>query len=402
MPVNRRIGLIVGADSYLLQAQALADVFSAENWDIEIFCATRDGSPVVSERQLNRDKAASAEVVSSHFDLDHPPRDWAINWGDFDALFVGLPALRSSRFLKFVETLPTRGKARPVTISSFPGVLYYLQSYGQYSRSAADILLFNERRTFDDYRLLRRIFPFIFNGANEVLYGYMSVGGISKSEDSRAPIVYIDQNVLPESYEHRKAVFSKLIKYANEHAKRELIFLARNEPGEQSNHACPDHHHVDFLVREILKEQDVTVPVSVSYAAPRDILKECSVCIGFTSTVLIEAICASIPTVVLRADGVSGSFNGAKLFQDTSFAVSIDELASIKQPPQPCNSWMEENIFVPGPEEKKALIENVENLIQSRETLSKPHWRKRFRPSPVILKPFLRVFDFWLHRKLNY
>lgn len=405
-----RMALVVGGDSYLPHAKLISEALTGTGFIVELVLCETDGNAAVSQRQITRFGADKIPLACQSVREDELGAPSFLD--RYDVIYFGACGKSSRQFLEKVRTYRKQRQRRlPVTICAFPGVLYYIQTYGQWCRQAADILLFNERRTLRDYRSACR-YLFHISSENAVLFGYPMSKETDSAPGQRNDLVYVDQNILPRKKKDRIQLYKKLLVFASQTNFTKLVILARSLPEENSNHQVARSLHVQTLVDEILETYDPRIPVVIEYGPPHRALRSCALCLGVTSTVLIEAINAGIPTVPIIAKGVSGRFGGWRLFQKSPMAMTLDDLISGRPVQQPSQRWVDENLHVPGPQDKEKLVHKIRSLLRdscARRDSARPllslHCSSGAtgRIQLVWLNTLIcRVFDTIVHSKIRY
>ncbi|KZL07209.1 hypothetical protein PsAD2_04181 [Pseudovibrio axinellae] len=386
------MGLIVAADSYLPHALKVHEAFQNKNWSISLILCSQNGQITLSKRQLKRFQVAHIEIEDQHLSLD----DLKSNTGflcKYDAVYLGLPAHHARNELRILKG--TKTDKPPITISAFPGVLYYIQTYGQWCRAGSDILLFNDRRTFADYAKACK-YLFGTTSENAVLFGYPSFANLPANNNGKN-LVYVDQNILPKRKTDRKNLFTKIISIGEKNDFEKVVFLARNRPEEKSNHNNATCSHVETIVSEICNEGSSQIGVEVNYGSPQDVLLDCKLCLGINSTVLLYSMFLGIPTAPLKTPGAFGRFGGVRLFQKTRMAMSINELLNGRTVKMPTKEWSDANLLPSTDANKNLLLETVEARIATPLPA-------RCLPNKLgtlmIARFICRAFDILLHYKV--
>jgi hypothetical protein len=394
-----RVALIIGADSYVPHADAIASAFSARGWKLELFILSRDGTPAVNNRQLSR------MVHSTDGLCQLEPKELTLNrifsstfWKGFDAVFLGVHGTLAKKVLDLLKKPAAISTPHPLAICCFPGVSYYLQSYGQWLRARADIVLFNERRTYQDYKKVRK-FISRKKPENALLFGYPSLTDISREPVQSNSILYVDQNVLPAGYKDRLELVEKLFDLAEARPEYTLRILARNKPTEQSNHNALGRTHIETLVEEVRRQRSSGCNLVVEFGAPKDYLATTSLCLGITSTILLHAMYLGISTIPLRVNGVRGAFNGYKLFQKSPMAMQIEDLIAEKPACNLDSAWAHANILATNDQTKMDLCEMVLRKLSNREPI--PETYQLFDILPSFSKAIFGFVDFLLHFKIG-
>ena len=374
--------VLVSADSYLPHAKLVASALERAGWKVHTLHLKLQGGGI-SARQFQR--FGYAFDISATISLQSIEQ--LLNQCDlfqYDAVFLGIPGTSVHAIdQQLIAHSSKYGIERPITLSCFPGVLYYTQSFGQWLRSNSDILLFNERRTFRDYTLLKRFF-LVKDTGNAFLLGYPSLKDFPPAKiktKSKETYVYVDQAILPKTYENRLALFTKLVELAELKPKTDLIFLSRSVVGEHSNHDIEPRLHCSNIVSAILDEKRNCSNVSISYQSPEEVLPIASLCIGISSTVLLAALHSGIPVASLVEEARSDPFNGYRLFRHSGFATSIQKIKDGVFNLEPSPNWLDDNIHVPGAAEENKLVEKIEFMCRSK-IKGKPNkrtfWNKDF------------------------
>lgn len=394
------MALIIGADSFVPHAELIGLYFSRNGWTVELVILTHEFTDLINERQLKRLSVNPDSFTGINIrritreELMH--RDF---YNDYSSIFLGIPGTQTQVITsKINQIYKTTPHERPITIGCFPGVLYYIQTYGQWTRCGTDILLFNERRTMNDYTFARRhLFGNIKN--NAILFGYPALYGTERNKIDNGPIVYIDQLILPRSYRSRKILVRKLFDLSEYYKNKDVIILARSKLQEVSNHSAVTLNHISTIVEEVKHERPDSRPPMIEYGSPHALIASASLCLGITSTLLLAAMQMGVPTAPLRTPGIRGPFNGFRLFQKSPMAMTFDELLAGNSPPPPDPTWMENNVHTPNPVSINLLIEKAEGLLVDIKNSREP--RGKIKPAPnFVMKIICKMYDIYVHSKL--
>lgn len=383
--------LIVSEDSYLPHAYQLYSTVKRETWEISLLLCEKNLQQTISQRQINR------------FDLSHIKKEkFLLNLDKmnseilkkYDAIYIGLPSNYCNKLINAINENDNTLHLR--TICSFPGLLYYIQTYGLWCRAGADLLLFNDKRTLKDYELACRLM-FGVDSSNALLFGYPAIRSITLKKSNRKTLLYVDQNIVPRQLEIRRELYHQIILIANERGFERVVFLARNKINERSNHNVNPTSHIATLVNELTKNNDYGVEIIIDYGDPKNWLKSCHMCISINSTVLLFAVHLGIPAVSLNTQGANGRFGGLRFFQKASLAMSSNDLKSGKKVEIPDKKWIYQNICTTT-QDKKNDFNIALNKISSADKLGRRlpvKWSK----FPYFRKIF-ELFDAYCHMRM--
>ena len=393
-----KIAIILGADSYVAHAKQFAQALGSDYPDIHFFILSDHGTPAISDRQFGRffpDTPPPYEYLQKELLCT---QEFIEN---FHAIFLGIPGTAIYRFTQWMRRLDLpQDTTRPLIATTFPGVQYTIQTYGQWTRRHADIVMFNDRRTFQNYRVAARAL-FHTDPDNALLFGYPfdNLERVAKkwtpvfrektpdtknrdhtrdpdpvrpapTDAPRKKIVFIDQHAMPQSYEDRKYLVQKLVQYAASRPDERIIILGRSTPNEVSNHSPEENAHIEQLLNEVKKERGAQDNITLSYAPATDILPGACLCIGINSTLLIQAIWAGIPTVALKTRGTDGPFNAYRLFQKSRFALSFDDMIDGQMPRAPSARWLHDNLLISTDETREKLRLKMAALVARPRTIT--------------------------------
>lgn len=392
---NKKILLLVAADSYLPHSVKIWETLQESNWEVQIAFCFYGCQKLISKRQIER--FGASEIPTSKHTYDLANLDQLTNAAcDFNAVFLGLPGHYTRDILKKIRCKNLSNQNNyTITVSAFPGILYYIQTYGQWCRCSSDIILFNDKRTLNDYEVACK-YLFGIPSSNSLLFGYPTLGKIEWDKENATNLVYIDQNLLPYRYSDRKELYKKIISLGIKKKYKKIIFVGRNLLSENSNHKVNHSNHLDSIISEIRKDFSSS-PIEISYDPPSLSLRNCALCLGITSTVLLEAIYAGIPTAPINTKGVTGKFNGAKLFQKTDFSRSIEELLDNRSISLPSDKWLDDNLEATTPSTQSDFIEHLEKAYNTLDkNLILTNYPKISVPLSVM-KIICRAYDAYFH-----
>ena len=331
-----RVAFLVSYDAYLYASLSIAKSLKDKNVEACFYILSDfDG---ISQRLVNNLKSEINNVTnisSDHFLASESDR--------FDVIFCGVGGKKLSGFLEKFCLKFRHTAGRPMTVTLFPGLTAYNQYAGMAARVKSDIILFNSKRNFDDYKTFCTEFK--LDSDNGLLFGFPKLLSLTKKPPVRPAaiknVLYVDSNIVPSTYEARDYIADRLVAYAEKFTDRKLTVLLRNKPSERNA-----HQSVYCLKRMILKNNPRLKNIDFSYENVTDILKKTDLCIGVSSTVLTEAIFANIPTAILSDFGIKEELGNVAFLGSGAFR-SFTQLSEDDIPVGVDPDWHDENITLP-------------------------------------------------------
>ncbi|WOS65243.1 DUF6716 putative glycosyltransferase [Sinorhizobium fredii] len=310
------------ADSYVGYCNILYEHLVTTACEVEVVEVTsEERKPGLSEAQRKK-WGASFPKDGVHRTTERKLIDRIVS-NNPDFLFLGIPG---RKVFRICNNLERRQELNPsMTIATgFPGLQYYMKFTGLFWRAFVDRLLFTDPHLYQlGSKLLSRT-P--LRTTNCVLFGSPRIRDTPPRDKSihRRYIAFFEQNEVPASREQRIELSRQLALLADAHKDKTLLIVARNRPGETSNHQTDDDMRLD---RILLQREGRTVEVfNGDWLAIAD---EIEFALSVSSTALLEASLMQIPSFSLRiARSDETRFDAFRFFQRLGFERAIDELAT--------------------------------------------------------------------------
>lgn len=355
-----KILFVISYDAYADIAARLAPVFLSKGASVQYLFLERDsGRDIVVNGTLTKALRKTGEFsYASDSNLAASVRAAAC-----DVVFFCCSGRRIWNVTREFEHLDGD---RPLFVSCFAGVTLYRQDVGFSHRVASDIVLFNSKNNVKDYKKFCRK-----HGAsdeNAFLLGFPSLIGVRPRTDVRSSlrtVLFIDQNVVPYSKGDRTALSRFLVDYAIAWPDRELIVQCRDHSGHNSAH--PPKYQLPKLLLSSSPSGVLPKNLVVKYDAPQEALGRCDLCLGFASTLLINAVSRKIPTAIIADFGWKASF-GNLLFQHSGLEATFDGIRNDVLPVGPDSEWLDANISKP----EAALDDLFEIFVNAAAYKRKP------------------------------
>jgi hypothetical protein len=248
-----------------------------------------------------------------------------------DVLFLGARG-------PFIETLlDSTFKGRrvaPVVVAGIPGIWLPPTRLALRYRSSVDMFVVHSR---EERRLLQEMIP----------YGRLRTVGLASlvqvanppQPSERSRVVFAPQALVPRTAEGRERLFAALIDTAAAHPEIDVVIKLRALVEEQQTHR-------EFAAfPEIAESWPDPLPPNLifGYGPLTDFFDGCIGFVTVSSTAVIEAISAGIPSICLSDYGISRkqinlAFEGAGLWG------TLDDLRGLRFN-EPSPQWMDDNYF---------------------------------------------------------
>lgn len=275
----------------------------------------------------------------------------ALEIHSYDTIFIGLGG---RKLYYFIKKLRDNYSDLPILSVAFPGVTYNMQERGFIARVNADNILFNSIKNHQDYCAFCNDYD--TSPSNGVVTGFPQLIGAQSKGYNFPPkrIIYVDQNIVPASKRLRLLMLRKLISYAELYPDREILIIS----AKQNNaHIC----------LYPLDDNNLKSPPNISYIRGNAAayLADTDLCIGFSSSILIESIARKIPTVSISDFGLrkiygNQLFEKSGIFQPFSKILS-DNYNEIEVDPY----WKKINISLPVDEQIYAALHRSNKQTQT-------------------------------------
>ena len=334
-----KILFVISYDAYAEIASRLAPVFVAKGASVRhIFLKRDSGRDIVINGNLVKALQKTGDITyASDVNLVA-----CVKRAACDVVFF---CCSGRRIWTVIQEFGQDGIERPLFVSCFAGVTLYRQEVGFSHRIASDIILFNSKKNVEDYKHhCKRLGA---SHENAFLLGFPSLTGVATRSDVSLPprrVLFVDQNIVPHSKADRIALARFLIAYAQAWPDRKIIVQCRNQNGHNSAH--PSKYHLPELLLSSTTDRMVPPNLAIKYDTPQEALDWCDLCLGFASTLLINAITRGISTAIISDFGWRASF-GNRLFLGSGLERCFDDIRNDVLPTRPNPEWLEANVSRP-------------------------------------------------------
>lgn len=229
-------------------------------------------------------------------------------------------------------------KARPLTISLFPGIVVDEQLEAYVTRLKCDLVLLNSKKDAELYKLICRLGGIADNG---YLLGPAWYEANKNDQCRPRSYVYIDQIKIPNRKKQRVALLNMLAMLANRHKDASIIIKPRND---QINHP--------LSLNNLLNQIEVPKNLTVSFDPVEDILSSAEGLLTISSSASIEGILMGKKVFIVQNFSSRKSYS--HFFDNSGLQCSLETL-NLYQKQEVNPVWLKKNVENP--------CENVENLV---------------------------------------
>lgn len=356
---------VADSDSYLKwTAATLAAMPSDWQRDLLVLATPITPSPAQIEAAAGVEVSVVTLAGLARRLLSDPP----------DVLLLGCTGPVVSAVL--LNPLVRRGRHRPVLLTGLPGISIPATERAVEFRAACDLFVVHSRRERDDFSRLGQEL------GRDLSFGLARLPFLStpfprdpqSSAEPRGDVVFAAQAKVPSDREQRRQV---LIALAQTPKGRAVVKL-RASDGEQQTHR--EQWPYPRLWAELVAESTLVGgtlaqdAVRFSTGPMAAALERASAFVTVSSTAALEAMAASVPTLVLSDFGVSAEMINL-VFDSSGCLGTLDDLRTGRFY-APSQSWCEDNYFH-RPEESDWL-HRLEALVTARAMFGLP--TRPFRP----------------------
>lgn len=320
--------IIANYDSFLKSAVRLAERISHRNIDIGIHYVRKKQ---LSVRQLTESNAISYNIIS----YDKLNNEDYCKY-DIIILSVGNGATRSF-FKKFIPEFSGSQK-RPIIISIFPGVIFG-QTDSILSRIHSDIILANSE---SDTQIISEIANIYKINTTTLNYGLINIDTQFKKNNfnhTNKNVFFIDQVKIPESRKERIYIISQLIRYAKLNPEHNVFIKTRIQKNESTVHQ--DKNSYSSILKNM---SDIPKNLKLFTDSMEDAYTKMDICIGFSSTAIVEALYYKIPAFIISDLGIRYDLYNHKFIKSNLF-ISFEQLIKNEEINYRLDkNWYNENI----------------------------------------------------------
>lgn len=361
-----RVLVLTDTDSYVKYGAALAGRLP-KDWEARLVVARSGAIP--SSRQLSaalegtRFEDEQVEVVD-HVQLRGLLRAWSPD--------VVLLAARGY-CVQAAVSLITNDAHRPVLVSGLAGIAYPVLPFGLGFRRSVDVFVVHSHRELREFeRVSRRLglahgfelgtMPFVDQASAPATSDVMHAGPDDSLREGpvRDRIVFAAQAQVPGTRRERDRVVQRLVETARAHPHLRVVVKVRARAGEAQTH----HEQVPY--EQLLAERDdVPANLVVEGGSMRAQLRHAVGFVTVSSTALLEALAAGVPSLALDDFGVGAAQINLVLEDSGLLAPSGELVAGRFAKPDP--DWLADNYFHDPRDD--TWVERVEELVAQRESI---------------------------------
>lgn len=314
-------------DSFLHIARLIAPYFEEKGASVEISLVKARARSQFSREQLAR------------FSLDKAVSLIDLSVGDHRQLLskydIVLSCLEGGSTRKLFQALAGLGANRPLTISTYPGLVLRFPFDGYSMRCNSDLFWLNS--LFDQERYKIMCDAYGLNGSNARVCGNLSVlEAPDKGKKAKdGPVVFFEQAIIPSSLPERKYLAYSLIKLANDNPGKQFILKLRMRKGETTLHRVK--HDLETLLHSYANPWPKNLVISHNKSAG-ELLSHAGFCLTICSTVAIEALYRGVPTTLISDFGAHDDY-GMSYFFGSGLLRRFEEI-SLEHPPFVNAEWL--------------------------------------------------------------
>ncbi|OAP39519.1 hypothetical protein ATC00_09750 [Sinorhizobium americanum] len=301
-----------------------------------------------------------------------------------EELLVGFRNLR--------EGFASLGSRRPVVVTGFPGIVDAGRTAGMLFRCPSDIVLLPASAQLRVYRLEMSLLG--KRTGNGLLYGMPSLPPPAPISASLSPIrriLFIDQSVIPDTPDDRRALVVELARLLDNLPNAEIWIRERVREGETSIHELGSAVKLSKLVAELKQRLPALARVKMKHEPLTSLFGQVDAAISISSTGLLEAFAAGLPIASLERFSRVPKF-GNGFFRTSGIQVDVEELSDDRWP-APNEKWVQKNILSPTQISNLDQLTGQQRLVQKLAAIvSSP---RRNLPNPVEHGPVSRQIARW-------
>lgn len=270
---------------------------------------------------------------------------------------------------------------RPLLVTGYVGVVYEKLVEGALARAGSDIVLANSGHDAARFRRLYRDLGLDPDPVVEAGLPFLR-GPEAPRAGRRFTVTFAGQPGVPAGEADRTYLVDRLIRHARLHPERVVNIKLRSMPGERVTHAEP------YPYPAILRRAPGPLPenIRITLGDMGEALRATDLLVTVSSTAALEAMNASVPTVLLTDFGVREQLGNAH-FAGSGCLASFDEVdAGIAPLVDP--DWAAEHGVDPlGPEQ---FVARVSALLAAEPPPLRPYYT--MARSPAYLSRLLASY----------
>ena len=326
----KKVLLLATYDSFLRTGLEVAKVIDNAEVDIAIRTTV---SNQLSEEQL--ESIVDKEYNYFYFFMGEYKK---IDYNSYDIIVLSAGNRFITDFFEFFLQSKTIKREKIITISLFPGVIFGdIDSIA--SRMNVDVLLCNNKI---DYEIAKNIKDTYGLATNILLYGFPIIKKVETLKASQNSIYFFEQVKIPENYNDRFYLLSKLVEYAFRNQHTVVYIKPRVALGEKTVHI--NRYPMEKLLEDYGKKNKIPDNLLFTYKSIEECFSDMKLGITLSSTVAIEAIYNKIPMAIISDFGLRRDFANSE-FLESGCLVSFDNLGEKEL--EVTSSWYDSMISFP-------------------------------------------------------
>lgn len=307
--MNKRILLISDFDSRISWGMGVASSFLINEYKIDVF--------VIGNKGYIKNNASYFKNILEE--------NIYKNLENYQVVIVALGGAANLKFnARFRDWCEKNGffKKRPVIIMGFNGLVDDKDPHGLFCRIGADFICVNSKRNYQSFSKCAKSFNLNFDSLFLLGYSRDYLNEVELCDTNVINTVsYIDQDLIYRSNAERYYIVENLIEYANIFPDRKILIKLRGNIN--STDPLGINKNIKYFFDKFCKK----IPNNISFSreSPADILNSSDLLIGFSSTMLIEAIIKKKKVAVLSDFGVSFK-TGNHVFINSGLITNFNQL----------------------------------------------------------------------------
>lgn len=246
---------------------------------------------------------------------------------------VVILALGGGLIAKVMHAINTFGQSRPIVVTGFNGLTDPHDPHGLLCRYGSDVICVNSPIDYWYYVGILKSLGLSYDSL--VLTGiqrsYIDVSSAGCLVDLRwrDSILFVEQIGIPISRSQLRYLIDKLIDIAILNPHRDVLIKCREKAGYKTVNSSERN----FRFRDVWKDSIVNPPNNIKFVDDNieKLLVECTLCIAFTSSAIIEALLLNKEVAVISDFGVSRKI-GNHVFLGSGLLVKLDDIARSEIP----------------------------------------------------------------------
>lgn len=301
---DKSVAFFISHDSYLHVSCNLAPLFIRDGYDVKFILVSEELSGAIGGSLVR-------EIEISNLELDELSFKY-ISQLNCQILIAAVPPSILKAVSNVLHDCGQEYGSRPRLVTFFPGMLQEKRAEGMYERSYVDTLLLNSEYDYRVYQSAGRELGFETN--NALVLGFLgrdsNIDGpccdlsINAEEDKH--ILFIEQQIMPNKLEDRVVLLEKLIDLAHRSDCNVVIKLRSNSG--QSSSVSGYAYHFEDIFNFYKSKKLIPVNLKLSSLPIEEVIRNSSLCISVSSTVIFKSIAAGVPVAILSDFGIKDHY----------------------------------------------------------------------------------------------